>query len=114
MNKERLQELYNRKLDNCLSGDDEREFEAYLQEHPEFLTEMDAYETVRTSLQDVVQAEQEPPYPDFFNSRLERMIMESEKSTSAVEAQPQKSWFSSIGSWSVSYTHLTLPTIYSV
>lgn len=97
MDNKRLEELYTRALDGCLTPEDERDFAVHLKEHPELLQEMEAFGEIRSRLKSHVPAEVEPPYPEFFNSHLERMIREAEHA-SAQEA-PSRSARSSWLGW---------------
>ena len=97
MNKERLEELHTRALDGCLTPEDEKEYAAYLKEHPDELSELESYKQLRADLRSQIPSEQEPPYPDFFNSHLKKLIEESEQV--APPAETQKSWFETFGTW---------------
>jgi anti-sigma factor RsiW len=99
MNNKRLEELTTRAMDECLSGEDEREYALYLKTHPEAVAEVAAYKRIRTALRAEIPASQEPPYPDFFNSHLERMVRESEEKSG--QAPAKKSWWASYGTWLV-------------
>ena len=79
MDKKRLEELYYRALDGGLSEENERELADHLQAHPECLEDLEGFGEIRKDLQAHFPATEEPPYPEFFNSHLERMIREDER-----------------------------------
>jgi anti-sigma factor RsiW len=97
MNNKRLEELTTRAMDECLSGEEEREYALYLKAHPEAVAEVEAFKRIRAALRAEIPASQEPPYPEFFNSHLERMVRESEQV--AERAPAKKSWWASYGTW---------------
>lgn len=99
MNKERLEELHTRALDGRLTPEDEKEYAAYLKEHPDELLGLESYKKLRADLRANIPVEQEPPFPDFFNSHLRKMIEDSEQPPEPVEAA--ESWFGTFGSWLV-------------
>ena len=93
MNDERKEELLTRWMDDVASNEDLRELEPVLAENPELHEEHADYVKLRDELKATLPAEVEPPYPDFFNSHLERLIRESnraEKETS--KAGGTRSW----------------------
>ena len=77
MNENRKEELLTRWVDGDLSADELRELEPYLAKHPELARERDEYVRLRDELKAAVPAEVDPPYPEFFNVHLQRMIEES-------------------------------------
>ena len=85
MNDERREELFTRWLDDKLSAEELREWETYLENHPELLEERTDYLSVRADLQKAIPADVEPPYPDFFNTHLERLIKEASRTEQPVE-----------------------------
>ena len=87
MDENRKEELLTRWIDGVLSEAEQREWESYLAGHPELETEREAFQTVRAELRAAVPAKVEPPYPDFFNAHLERLIRES-RSAVGEEAKP--------------------------
>ena len=87
MNENRKEELLTRWMDGVLSAAEQSEWEPYLAEHPELEAEREAFQTLRAELRAAVPASVEPPYPDFFNTHLERLIRES-RSALGEEAKP--------------------------
>lgn len=80
MNKNRKEELLTRWLDDALSDEEVRELEPVLAENPEWHDERKQYRKMRGELRAAIPAEQEPPYPDFFNTHLERLVQEAMRS----------------------------------
>lgn len=89
MDKKRLEELCNRAIDGCLSPEDEQELATHLKENPGLMGELEDLGRIRSELQTHLPAEVEPPYPDFFNAHLERLIREDEM-VDAPAASPVK------------------------
>lgn len=80
MNQNRKEELLTRWLDGALSDEELRELEPVLAEHPELSREREEYGKLREDLQAAIPAEVEPPYPDFFNVHLERLVQGASRS----------------------------------
>lgn len=74
MNEQRKEELLTRWLDDALTDEEVREFEPVLAEHPEWRAERESYRKLRSELVATIPAEVEPPYPDFFNVHLQRLV----------------------------------------
>ena len=79
MNEKRKEELLIRWMDGGMTGAERLELEPYLASHPELEAEREAFLTMRNELRAAVPASVEPPYPDFFNAHLERLIRESQR-----------------------------------
>lgn len=75
-------------MDGELEGEDLQRMEAWAQEHPELLAERDAIQALSQNMQQNLPASVEPPYPDFFNERIQRAIQEE---TAPVTAPTQSS-----------------------
>ena len=76
MKTDRKEELLTRWMDDGLSDEELRELEPVLTEHPELHEERADYARLREELRTAVSSEIEPPFPDFFNSHLERLVRE--------------------------------------
>lgn len=77
MNDDRKEELLTRWMDDALSAEEVRELEPVLADHPELNEERAEYIKLRDELRASIPAEVEPPYPDFFNTHLERLVREA-------------------------------------
>ena len=64
-------------LEDELEGDELAAIEAWIAGHPEHLAERERVRKWRAMISAAVPAAEEPPYPDFFNSRVARAIRES-------------------------------------
>ena len=98
MNDERREELLTRWMDDALSNEELRELEPILAEHPELQREREEFHAMRADLKAALPAEEEPPYPDFFNSHLERHI-EGLSRGGEVEAKEEKSGLRRLWTW---------------
>ena len=74
MNQNRKEELLTRWIDDALSDAEQGELEALLAEHPDLGRERDDYLRLRDEMQSAMPSSVEPPYPDFFNAHLERLV----------------------------------------
>ena len=99
MNNDRKEELLTRWMDDALSEEELRELEPVLAEHPELHAERTDYLRLREELRGVIPAESEPPYPDFFNSHLERQIRESGRSEEVVASRRRSGAFDRMKLW---------------
>ena len=77
MNDDRKEELLTRWMDDALSAEELRELEPVLAENPDLNEERVDYRKLRDELKAAIPAEVEPPYPDFFNAHLERLVREA-------------------------------------
>lgn len=66
--------MLTRWMDGELSGDELAQMESWAQEHPGILAERDALQAMQKDIRDSVAADMEPPYADFFNQRILRII----------------------------------------
>lgn len=66
--------------------------EAWVAGHPELLAERDAVRSLSRSIRQSVPESVEPPYPDFFNTRILRAI-EEEEPAAAPSAAPKGAGF---------------------
>lgn len=91
MNRE--EELITRWIDGELDADARKEFDALVAEDPGFgaLAKQSA-EALGGGLRDELSAEVEPPYPDFFNSQIQKRIHEQEKPAAAAPAERVSVW----------------------
>lgn len=71
-------------LDDELEGEELARVESWAQTQPDQLAAREEVRAWRKSISAAVPAEVEPPYPDFFNSRIEKSIRE----LSAKESKP--------------------------
>ena len=83
MNENRKEELLTRWMDDSLSEEELRELEPVLAESPELKDEREEYHKVRGALRAVIPAEVDPPYPEFFNTHLERLVQDATRSERA-------------------------------
>lgn len=81
-------------LDDELTGEDLARVESWALTQPDQLAARDEVRAWRKSVADAVPAEVEPPYPDFFNSRIEKAIREirSQDSLPAPAGQKASLW----------------------
>ena len=79
MNQNRKEELLTRWMDGALSTEELHELEPVLEEQPELRQERENYLRLRKDLQSAIPAEVEPPYPDFFNVHLKRLVEEASR-----------------------------------
>lgn len=77
-------------MDGELEGEELRSVEAWAQEHPELLVERDAVQAMSASISEHVEADVEPPYPDFFNQKILRAIEEEEHAAQSMVAKEEK------------------------
>ncbi len=63
-------------LDDELEGDDLATFEAWVSSQPQHLVAREEVRQWRALMASAVPASEEPPYPDFFNSRIAQAIRE--------------------------------------
>jgi len=92
------EELVHRWVDGDLDPAEETRIEGLLANDPHLRDEADSLNSLRESLRSEFPAEQEPPYPDFFNSQIQRLIVEDEQTTTAPTQSPAEtksafSWF---------------------
>ena len=99
MKNDRKEELLTRWMDDGLSDEELRELEPVLTEHPELYEERADYARLREELQAAIPAEVEPPFPDFFNSRLERMVREEGRGASKADSLRGEGVFNRIWLW---------------
>ncbi|HVJ45573.1 MAG TPA: hypothetical protein VM511_04240, partial [Luteolibacter sp.] len=71
-------------LDDELEGEELAKVESWALTQPDQLAAREEVRAWRKNISTVIPAEVEPPYPDFFNSRIEKSIRE----LSAKEAPP--------------------------
>ncbi|MCH2065119.1 MAG: hypothetical protein MK194_15495 [Roseibacillus sp.] len=96
MKNDRKEELLTRWMDDGLSDEELRELEPVLAEHPELYGEKEDYARLRQELQAAIPAEVEPPFPDFFNSRLERMVRQESRGASRTDSRRGEGAFNRI------------------
>ena len=88
--------MLTRWVDGELSGDELAQLEAWAEKHPDILAERDAVLAMQQDMRDTIAADMEPPYADFFNQRILRII-ENESSRSSHDARVSGShWLGSI------------------
>ena len=86
MKNDRKEELLTRWMDDGLSDEELRELEPVLDESPELHKERADYIRLREDLRAAMPAEVDPPFPDYFNSRLGRVIREGSRASSSAES----------------------------
>lgn len=81
-------------LDDELSGAELASVESWAKEHPEQLAAREEIRRWRATISTAIPASEEPPYPDFFNSRVLQAIREQTPKPVASEKKPffWKSW----------------------
>ena len=89
MNDDRKEELLTRWMDDKLSGEELAELDPILSEYPELHEEREEYLRLQKELREAIPMEADPPYPDFFNSHLERQIRELDQAQE--QAAPRRS-----------------------
>ena len=86
-------------LDDELHGDELASVDAWALGQPEQLAAREEIRSWRESIAAVMPAEIEPPYPDFFNSRIEKAIREQSVETAKPVIVPAASKASFWRSW---------------
>lgn len=74
MNNDRKEELLTRWMDDGLSEKEMKELEPILASSPELHEERARFLRLRERLRDSVPRELDPPFPDYFNSHLEKLV----------------------------------------
>lgn len=85
-------------IDGELSGDELAQVELWAQEHPGILAERDAVQAMQKSIKESVPADREPPYADFFNQRILRMIENDQARFQPDASESGSQWLGSL--WS--------------
>lgn len=78
-------------LDDELHGEELASFEVWVKDHPEHFAAREEIRKWRELVASAIPADEEPPYADFFNSRVMRQIRESQV---AVPEDPRPGRFS--------------------
>ena len=99
MKNDRKEELLTRWMDDELSDEELRELEPVLAESPELHQERADYIRLREDLRAALPAETEPPFPDYFNSRLGRSVREGRGVSSTVELPREARGFNRLWFW---------------
>jgi len=82
-----------------LSGEELTKMDAYAAENKELLTQRDAFQMTSEELRKIPESV-EPPYPDFFNSQVQKLIREEERtSESRPGSEKTSSWFERWSAW---------------
>jgi hypothetical protein len=81
-------------LDDELTGPEQASVEAWAKEHPDQLAAREEIRHWRATISAVIPASEEPPYPDFFNSKVLQAIREQSPTPVVREKKPVfwKSW----------------------
>ncbi len=79
-------------LDDELTGEELAAVEAWAGGHPDQLAARDEIRHWRTMVSTAIPAVEEPPYPDFFNSRVMQGIRDSEPKTKAKRPSIFRHW----------------------
>jgi hypothetical protein len=79
-------------LDDELEGDDFALVEAWAADKPEQLAAREENRRWRKQFAELIPASEEPPYPDFFNSRIRRAITETAPVETAARARKVSWW----------------------
>ena len=81
-------------LDDELAGADHASIEAWALTHPEQLAAREEIRGWRATIAAAIPASEEPPYPDFFNSRVLQAIREQTPAVApAAKSVSWKTWF---------------------
>ena len=99
MKNDRKEELLTRWMDDGLSDEELRELEPVLAEHPELHEERADYARLREELRAAVPSEIEPPFPDFFNSHLERLVREERRGVDKTDSRRGEGAFNRLWFW---------------
>jgi len=99
MKTDRKEELITRWMDDGLSDEELRELEPVLAEHPELHEERVDYARLRKELRAAVPSESEPPFPDFFNSHLERLVRKEERGMDKIDSRRSEGAFNRLWVW---------------
>jgi len=89
-------------LEGELDGPQQAEVDAWAAAHPELLAEREAISLWKVDLRGVIAADQQPPFPDFFNSRIEQALRQP------AQTQPRQNPASQIRSW---WRNLAVPAL---
>lgn len=93
--------MLTRWMDGELSGDELAQVELWAQGHPGILAERDAVQAMQKSIKESVPADREPPYADFFNQRILRMIQNEQARHSPDTGESGSQWLGLLWSkWS--------------
>ncbi len=79
-------------LDDELVGDELASFEAWVLGQPEHLAAREETRRWRSMIASAVPASEEPPYPDFFNSRIAQAIQAQTPKVAEVSEKRRFSW----------------------
>ena len=85
MKNDRKEELLTRWMDDGLSDEEMKEFEPILASSPELGEERARFLLLREKLRDSVPRELDPPFPDYFNSHLEKLVKAENKAGERIE-----------------------------
>ncbi len=85
MKNDRKEELLTRWMDDGLSDEEMKEFEPILASSPELREERARFLLLREKLRDSVPREVDPPFPDYFNSHLEKLVKADQKAGEGIE-----------------------------
>ncbi len=82
-------------LDDELTGEDLASFEAWASSQPEHMAAREETRRWRKLIASAIPSSEEPPYPEFFNSRIAHGIRGQTPKPALIEPQPAiwKSWF---------------------
>lgn len=75
-------------LDDELTGPEKSAVEAWAIQHPEQLAAREEIRRWRATISDAIPASEEPPYPDFFNSKVLQAIREQAPAPVTSEKKP--------------------------
>ena len=79
MKNDRKEELLTRWMDDGLTDEELKELEPILVSSPELQEERARFHALRKKLRDSIPCEVEPPFPDYFNSHLEKILKAEEE-----------------------------------
>lgn len=82
-------------LDDELNGAEKAAVEDWARNHPDQIAAREEIRQWRTSMAAAIPASEEPPYPDFFNSKVLQAIRDQTPETDVAEKAPfsWRSWF---------------------
>jgi hypothetical protein len=108
----RKEELITRWIDGELDGDTRQEFDALMANDPEFCARIRTEaEGIGRALRSDMSAEVEPPYPDFFNSQIQKRIRQQDNTVVPGYARASTSvlwWLRSPFTWGAAALFMVL------
>lgn len=98
MKKEKTEELFVKWIDGQLTPDEEKQLDSLMQDDAGILAELQEMKSVTVAIKEEIPASVEPPYGDFFNSKLMRKVDLQIRSQRPAE-KAQRWWQSMRWAW---------------